>query len=187
MANNLHDEKVISMLYGPILQSSISGKILAETTLESIPGVAGAKNPALKKGDVLSIIKYLPEEKKWLTKKEMNWGLVDAAFVMPLSENGIIPDFVPFDTPPQIAGMLEIEYPDEARQKNIEGKVIIKAFIDVKGKVKEAVVLKGIEELNEAALDAVKNGWYKPAKFREKPIGAWLTIPVKFRLSNDNM
>ena len=60
----------------------------------------------------------------------------------------------------------------------------VQFFIDKKGTVTEAYVAKGVPGtgLDEAALDAVlRSKWY-PAKQREKKVGVWQTVPVKFVL-----
>ena len=94
--------------------------------------------------------------------------------------------FIPFDTAPkQKPGMgIKIVYPEAAREMNITGTVHVQFFIDKKGNVTEAYVAKGIPGtgLDEAALDAVlRSKWY-PAKQREKKVGVWQTVPVKFVL-----
>ena len=59
-------------------------------------------------------------------------------------------------------------------------------FINKKGIVTEAWVQKGIPNtgLNEAALEAVKKSKWKPAQQRDKKVGVWQTVPVKFELTS---
>ena len=77
-------------------------------------------------------------------------------------------------------------YPEIAQEAGIEGTVYIQFFIDARGNVTEAWVLKGIPNtgLNEAALDAVKKSKWKPAQQRDKKVGVWQTVPVKFELTS---
>ncbi len=46
-------------------------------------------------------------------------------------------------------------------------------------------MLKGIPNtgLDEAALKAVKKSTWKPARQRDKKVGVWQTVPVKFELN----
>jgi len=64
--------------------------------------------------------------------------------------------------------------------------VIIQAFIDKKGRVTETVVLQGIPNsgLDEAAAEAVRKTRFYPAKKRDREIGAWMSIPVNFKLED---
>ena len=94
--------------------------------------------------------------------------------------------FVPFDTPPQPKRGMGIKpiYPEIAKEAGIEGTVYIQFFIDEKGNVTEAYVQKGVPNtgLDEAALKAVKKSKWKPARQREKKVGVWQTVPVRFEL-----
>jgi protein TonB len=94
--------------------------------------------------------------------------------------------FIPFDTPPTPKRGLGIKpiYPEIAKEAGIEGTVYIQFFIDEKGNVTEAYVQKGVPNtgLDEAALSAVKKSKWKPARQREKKVGVWQTVPVRFEL-----
>tara|TARA_Y100001970_G_scaffold73119_1_gene92736 strand:- start:2588 stop:3205 length:618 start_codon:yes stop_codon:yes gene_type:complete len=94
--------------------------------------------------------------------------------------------FVPFDTPPKPKKGLGIKpiYPEIAKEAGIEGTVYIQFFIDDKGNVTEAYVQKGVPNtgLDEAALNAVLKSKWKPARQREKKVGVWQTVPVRFEL-----
>ncbi|MBI89558.1 MAG: hypothetical protein CMG60_05665 [Candidatus Marinimicrobia bacterium] len=94
--------------------------------------------------------------------------------------------FIPFDTAPKPKKGLGIKpiYPEIAKEAGIEGTVYIQFFIDEKGNVTEAYVQKGVPNtgLDEAALSAVKKSKWKPARQREKKVGVWQTVPVRFEL-----
>ncbi|MAV64648.1 MAG: hypothetical protein CMG00_05605 [Candidatus Marinimicrobia bacterium] len=104
----------------------------------------------------------------------------------PAASTGPNIKFIPFDTPPQPKKGLGIRpiYPEIAKEAGIEGVVYIQFFIDVKGNVTEAYVQKGVPNtgLDEAALKAVKQSKWKPARQREKKVGVWQTVPVRFEL-----
>ena len=94
--------------------------------------------------------------------------------------------FIPYDKPPKPIIPIKPVYPEIAQEAGIEGTVYIQFFINKKGIVTEAWVQKGIPNtgLNEAALKAVKKSKWKPAQQRDKKVGVWQTVPVKFELSS---
>jgi protein TonB len=51
-----------------------------------------------------------------------------------IEEEGPPPDFVPFEKPPAVVKRVEPEYPPLARKAGIEGRVIVKVWIDKKAK-----------------------------------------------------
>ena len=92
--------------------------------------------------------------------------------------------FIPYDTAAKPLQSIRPIYPKTAKEKGIEGTVYIQIFINEKGIVTEAEVMKGIPELNEAALAAVKKSKWKPAQARDKKVGVWVRKPVKFELTS---
>jgi TonB family protein len=95
--------------------------------------------------------------------------------------------FIPYDTPPSPLSPIIPHYPETAQEAGIEGVVIVQAFIDDKGVVKETVIVKGIPNtgLDEAAIEALKTVRFTPAMQKDKPVGVWLSIPFQFRLDNE--
>lgn len=75
-------------------------------------------------------------------------------------------------------------YPEIARKAGITGKVFVEILIDTKGAVEEARVIKGHPMLNEAALEAVRQWQFSPAKQRERLVKVRMTFPVDFRLKD---
>ena len=92
--------------------------------------------------------------------------------------------FIPYDDPPVAMTPIRPQYPEIAQEAGIEGVVVVQAFIDEKGRVKETLILKGVPNtgLDEAAMQAIRNTRFKPAKQRERAVGVWISIPVNFRL-----
>ena len=92
--------------------------------------------------------------------------------------------FIPYDTPPKPLRRIKPLYPEIAQEAGIEGVVVVQAFIDKKGRVKETTILKGIPNtgLDEAAMEAIRKTRFSPAKQRERKVGVWISIPVNFKL-----
>jgi len=96
--------------------------------------------------------------------------------------------FVAVEEMPELIGGLhgiqeKIKYPEIAIRARVEGKVYVKAFVDEKGNVVDAEVVKGIGAgCDEAALEAILKTKFTPGKQRGKPVKVQITIPVQFKL-----
>lgn len=75
------------------------------------------------------------------------------------------------------------EYPKEALKACIEGKVVIEAVSDEKGRVVNAEVVEGPPELRMAALGAIKQWQYEPYILDGKPKPVKFTVVMKFNLN----
>lgn len=77
----------------------------------------------------------------------------------------------------------KIQYTELAKRIGIEGKVIVQAIINKKGDVTNVIILKSLfPQLDEIALNAVKETKFFPGKQRGKPVNVKMTIPITFRL-----
>jgi len=74
-------------------------------------------------------------------------------------------------------------YPKEAMEKDIEGTVILKCYIDKTGNVTDIEILKGIPSLNDSAKEAVQNVRFSPAKKGNKTFSSSIVIPIKYKLN----
>lgn len=73
-------------------------------------------------------------------------------------------------------------YPREAKEKGIQGDVILKATIDTKGNVAELTALQGDPILVEASLEAVKHWRYYPYLLNGEPVTVETTIKIQFHM-----
>jgi periplasmic protein TonB len=73
------------------------------------------------------------------------------------------------------------EYPKEARDKGIQGDVILQATIDRKGHMANLTVFQGDPILAAAAMDAVKQWKYRPYRLKGEPVEVETTIKIQFR------
>jgi len=93
------------------------------------------------------------------------------------------PEFVPYDTPPQLVKSVDPVYPFLARNAGLEGEVLVKAWADKNGKVRKAIVVKSVSDiLNGPAIDAAMQFLFTPAQKGQKPVDAWVSIPIEFKL-----
>jgi TonB family protein len=84
--------------------------------------------------------------------------------------------------PPRIIKKVEPVYPKEARQAGIQGTVILEAMIDTEGNVIKARVLESIPDLDQAAIDALKQWKYEPVFIDGKPKPIVFTVTIRFQL-----
>jgi TonB family protein len=75
-------------------------------------------------------------------------------------------------------------YPDAARDKNIQGKVIVRFCITAQGRPSMISVLKGVSpELDAEALRVVSTlPDFKPGQQGGKPVPVWYMVPIAFTL-----
>lgn len=61
---------------------------------------------------------------------------------------------------------MQAHYPEEAAQEDVTGSVRLKAIVDRRGRVEEAVVVRssGDDRLDAAAESAVRRWRYRPAR-----------------------
>ena len=74
-------------------------------------------------------------------------------------------------------------YPVEAQRAGVQGVVIIEATIGEDGKVRDAVVRQSIPQLDQAALDAVKQWEFTPTVVDGKPVPVIMTVSVQFTMA----
>jgi protein TonB len=74
-------------------------------------------------------------------------------------------------------------YPESAKKAGIGGVVILEITIAPEGHVAEATVLRGVHpEIDQAAVDAVKNWLYEPSMVRGVAVPVLMTVTVNFRM-----
>lgn len=84
--------------------------------------------------------------------------------------------------PPQLLREVAPVYPETARQAGVEGTVILAVKADESGHVVDALVLRSIPLLDQAAIDAVKQWAYEPKIIDGKAVPIVFTVTVRFTL-----
>jgi len=74
-------------------------------------------------------------------------------------------------------------YPAFARSMGLQGDITIDALIDATGKVTTMKPLSGPVPLQQAAMDALRQWNYEPARLGDQPVSTHLSVTVKFRLN----
>jgi protein TonB len=98
--------------------------------------------------------------------------------------------FVAVEEDPVPIGGLEsilsrLQYPEIAKRAGVQGRVYVLAYINEKGEVVRAEVVKGIGAgCDEEAVKAVLGSKFKPGMQRGKPVKVKISIPIRFQLSS---
>jgi protein TonB len=85
---------------------------------------------------------------------------------------------------PQLIHRVAPLYPKRARQRDLQGLVLLEAILDRDGRVEPAVkILKSIPMLDAAAVAAVRQWRFQPARDRGgDAVSVVLEIPIRFTL-----
>ena len=92
---------------------------------------------------------------------------------------GPIPDVFP-----TLVTMPEPAYPDAMRRAGIEGRVVLKALVNTRGRVvpSSILVLRSTDpEFSTPAVLALSAARFRPARLAGARIEAWVTIAVDFK------
>ena len=75
-------------------------------------------------------------------------------------------------------------YPPRARDLGQEGEVLLQARLDPTGTPEEVIVKRssGFDMLDRAAVAAVRRWAFEPGRRGDRPVAAWVQIPVRFAL-----
>ncbi len=95
-------------------------------------------------------------------------------------------EFDPFEVMPEMVHHVLPKYPRLAKTAGIQGRVWIKALVNIKGDVVKAEVAKtsGTIALDDSALIVAKENKFKPAKQNGKTVACWTTYKEEFKLVN---
>ena len=81
---------------------------------------------------------------------------------------------------------LEPSYPSDAREKKIEGAVVLRFTVNHEGITQSIQVKKSLyPSLDQAAVDAVSKWRFEPAMKNGEPVSMWLEAEVNFSLNQE--
>ena len=75
-------------------------------------------------------------------------------------------------------------YPESARRQGFEGTTLLKIYVSDTGKVEDVLVARsaGHQDLDLAAMEAVKQWRFEPARRGKQSVAVWVMLPVRFAL-----
>lgn len=158
---------------------------LPESAINAVKGVKW--EPATKDGKPLKVWVGIPVIFKLNANAEPKEGKFLEIPPPPPPPEGRL--FVAFDTPPEPIGGFKtiqekLEYPAAARAGGFEGQVIVNVLVSEAGEVLDCKIVKsaGRDDMDAAAIAAVKATAWTPAKQKDTPVKVWVAIPVIFKL-----
>ncbi len=83
---------------------------------------------------------------------------------------------------PQVLSEVRPLYPREAKEKGLEGSVVMDVLIDNMGKVREVSVIEGEDIFRNGAINAMKKFLFKPAKVDGRAVAIRIRYSLKFLL-----
>ncbi len=102
------------------------------------------------------------------------------------TREGRTPRFVHYEEPPQAIRQVPPVYPRLARQRGLEGTVMLLVEVLRDGSVGAIEVQQSLQPgpggVDEAAINAVRQWEFTPAKSGGQPVAVWASVPVQFRL-----
>jgi protein TonB len=77
------------------------------------------------------------------------------------------------------------EYPETARRERAEGVALLRFEVLATGRVGEVLVSRsaGHRDLDRAAIEAIRHWQFEPARRGPTPVAVWVTLPVRFELT----
>ncbi len=96
--------------------------------------------------------------------------------------------FLVVEQPPVLVGGLEglharINYPEDARQQGIEGRVTVVFMVDEEGNVLDAQVAERLHDsCDQEALRVIRESTFEPGRQRGLAVKVRMSLPVTFRL-----
>ena len=94
---------------------------------------------------------------------------------LPLTLPNLNADYLDNPAPP---------YPEDARERGEQGKVLVRALINADGTVAELTMKRssGFANLDQSALETVKKWRFVPARRGAATVSAWVVVPISFSL-----
>jgi protein TonB len=91
------------------------------------------------------------------------------------------------DTKPKIIRQMPITYPTLAKRNGIEGRVVIRVLIGIKGKAEKMEVFQSEPEgiFDENAMKSLKYWQFRPGILNGELVQTWVAIPLTFQLNGN--
>jgi len=86
--------------------------------------------------------------------------------------------------PPELLEFQRPVYPENLRERDIEGKVILKVLIDKEGRVQEIQIFEssGYNMFDQIAVKSVRQWRFKPARKENRQRESQVLIPINFQI-----
>jgi periplasmic protein TonB len=104
-----------------------------------------------------------------------------AALAAPAEDEQVF-DIGPGITPPRVTRQVTPQNkPDDDKGFRISGTVLVGLVVSSKGEPKEVHVVKSLDkEIDQTAVDAVKQWRFEPAKKGDQPVAVRVSVEIRF-------
>lgn len=88
---------------------------------------------------------------------------------------------------PMLGSMIRPPYPELARRRGWEGRVILRVLVGADGRVTRVLITRssGHTVLDSSARRVVKRWRFRPARRLGAAVEAWVLVPIRFRIDDD--
>jgi TonB family protein len=187
------DARVLAAGASPTEYAGLLVDIARHVHSPAVFGCAMVTHPSLLKGRVMHILQSRPRSSsaKGLVSLFVSLGLMAAASIVAIAA----PDHPPAATDqhvykiggdvssPKVISKLEPEYSQSAKEKKIQGSVLLGVVIDASGLPKDIQVLRPLDPgLDANAIAAVTQWRFSPGMKAGKPVACEAKIEVNFHL-----
>ena len=103
-----------------------------------------------------------------------------------IDENGV---YIITETPPSLLpesrASMQLTYPQQARLRNIEGRVVLKMIVHEDGTVSDLSIVKGLGYgCDEEAIRVLQDARFEPAEVGGVAVTSWHHYSIRFRISD---
>jgi protein TonB len=91
-------------------------------------------------------------------------------------------DIGPGITPPKVTHQVApVNKPDDSKGFRISGTVLVGLVVSSKGEPKDVHVVKSLDkEIDQSAVDAVRQWHFEPAKKGDQPVAVRISVEIRF-------
>ncbi len=166
--------------YNVVNKTGVNARMVGSGELHETPDPKSNTIITINDKEVVKAIKYFPENRCWLIEYKDFIGFINVTQIMAISSNEKTDYKSQWDVPPRIKTSIKPKYTKEMKDAGLEGIVELKIFINEKGVVTKTIIMKGIDGLNNAAIDAINKAKFEPARKDGKKVEVWVPMRIKF-------
>jgi TonB family protein len=102
--------------------------------------------------------------------------------VAQVKEGDLVPIGTPGLTSPKLDRLFKAPYPPQARMAKVEGTVTVQVLVSETGAAVDAKVLRGVPQLNDAALEMARRSTFHPATKDGVRVRSYYNMTIPFKL-----
>lgn len=178
--SNELDKNDYYIKYDVVNKTGFNARMVEDGDLHETPVPESKTITTINAKEIVKAIKYFPDNRCWLIEYKNFIGFINVTKIMAISSNEKTDYKSQWDIPPKIKTSIKPKYTKEMKDAGLEGTVELKIFINEKGVVTKTIIMKGIDGLNIAAIDAINKAKFEPARKNGKKVEVWVPMRIKF-------